>query len=283
MVILDGKSLAGKIIAGLKDEFSRLTKRPTLAVVVVGEDLVIRRFIEQKKKIAEELGVDFRTYEYPADISTNELRKRIATIVHDADPNGIIIQLPLTGHINTQYILNSIPPEKDVDVLSARAVGDFSVGKSKVLPPVVGAIAAFFEEYGIDYRKKHVVVVGAGRLVGKPVALWLANEKVSFTVVDENTSDITPFVKGADIIISGVGKPGLITGDMIKEGAVVIDAGASESSPSTGSGRQATLVGDVDFDSVSKKASHLTPVPGGVGPLTVAMIYKNLLTLATRK
>ena len=215
MVILDGKSLAGKIIAGLKDEFSRLTKRPTLAVVVVGEDLVIRRFIEQKKKIAEELGVDFRTYEYPADISTNELRKRIATIVHDADPNGIIIQLPLTGHINTQYILNSIPPEKDVDVLSARAVGDFSVGKSKVLPPVVGAIAAFFEEYGIDYRKKHVVVVGAGRLVGKPVALWLANEKVSFTVVDENTSDITPFVKGADIIISGVGKPGLITGDMI--------------------------------------------------------------------
>ncbi len=211
------------------------------------------------------------------------MRKRIAIIVHEADPDGIIIQLPLPPRISTQYILNSVPPEKDVDVLSARAVGDFSVGKSKVLPPVVGAIAALFHEYGIDYKTKHVVVVGAGALVGKPVAAWLANEKVSFTVVDENTPDISEFTKKADIIISGVGKSGLITDDMVKVGAVVIDAGTSEGSPSTGSGRQVSLVGDVDFDSASKKASHITPVPGGIGPLTVAMIYKNLLTLATRK
>lgn len=270
-IVMDGKALADKIIAGLKTEYARLGKKPALAAIVVGGDAVIRKFIARKKAVADELGVDFRVYEYPADISTNELRKRIAQIVHDADPAGIIIQLPLPPQANQQYLLNSVPPEKDVDVLSARAVGDFSVGKSKVLPPVVGAIAALFQEYGINYRTKHVLVVGAGTLVGKPVAAWLANEKVSFTVVDENTADILAFTKQADIIISGVGKPGLITGNMVKEGVVIIDAGTSESA--------GKLMGDVDFDSVSQKASHITPVPGGIGPLTVAMIYKNLFRL----
>lgn len=278
--LLDGKVLVQKVIAGLKEEYSRLAKQPSLAVVLVGENPVIQKFVSQKKKIAEELGVDFRVYDYPADISTNDLRKRLATIVHEADPDGIIIQLPLPEQINAQYILNSVPPQKDVDVLSARAVGDFTVGKSKILPPVVGAIKALFEEYKIDYRTKHIALIGAGRLVGKPVAMWLASEKVSFTVVGENTPDISEFTKKADIIISGVGKPGLITGNMIKEGVVIIDAGTSEGSPSTNSGQRASLVGDVDFDSVSKKASFITPVPGGIGPLTVAMIYKNLLVLA---
>lgn len=289
MVMLDGKQLAEKIIAGLKADIGE--KKLLLAAVIVprspqatgipagglgiGEDAVIRKFVAQKKKIADELGVSFRTYEYPTDISTNELRKRIATIVHDADPDGIIIQLPLPPHINTQYILNSVPPEKDVDVLSARAVGDFAVGKSKVLPPVVGAIQALFQEYGIEYKVKHVVVVGAGMLVGKPVAAWLANEKVSFTVVDEHTPDIAEFTKKADILVSGVGRPGLITGEIIKEGAVVIDAGTSESA--------GKVAGDVDFDSVAPKASFITPVPGGIGPLTVAMIYRNLFTLATQR
>ncbi|MBI4132082.1 MAG: bifunctional 5,10-methylenetetrahydrofolate dehydrogenase/5,10-methenyltetrahydrofolate cyclohydrolase [Candidatus Sungbacteria bacterium] len=280
VIIMDGKALADKIITGLKPEYARLGKKPALAAIVVGGDAVIRKFIERKKNVAGEFGVDFRVYEYPADISTNELRKRIAQIVHDADPEGVIIQLPLPPHVNQQYILNSVPPEKDVDVLSARAVGDFSVGKSRILPPVVGAIAALFQEYGIDYRSKHVVVVGAGTLVGKPVAAWLANEKVSFTVVDEHTPDIAEFSRKADVIISGVGRLGLITGNMVKEGAVVIDAGTSEAGgPSTALGAS-KFVGDVDSDSVSPKASYITPVPGGVGPLTVAMIYKNLLTLA---
>ncbi len=288
MIILDGKALAAKILEGLKAEIG--AKKLSLTVVVVGENPVIQKFIAKKKKVAQELGVDFRIYDYPADISANDLRKRLATIVHQADPDGIIIQLPLPPHINTQYILNSVPPEKDVDVLSARAVGDFAVGKAKVLPPVVGAIHALFQEYGIDYRARHVVVVGAGTLVGKPVAAWLANEKVSFTVVDENTPDISVFTQKGDIIISGVGKPGLITGDMVKEGAVVVDAGTSVShQPPATSNQQgarswkpgAALAGDVDFSSVSQKAAYITPVPGGVGPLTVAMIYRNLLTLAT--
>lgn len=272
MMLLDGRKLAQKILAEVKAEIG--DRKLSLAAVVVNADPAIRQFIGQKKKVAEELDVDFRLYEYEASISTNELRKRLAVIVHEADPDGIIIQLPLPGEINTQYILNSIPPEKDVDVLSARAVGDFTVGKAKVLPPVVGAVKALFEEYGIEYhRSKHVAVVGAGTLVGRPVAAWLANEKVAFTIVDENTPDIVEFTRKADIIISGAGKPGLITGDMVKEGAVVIDAGTSEVG--------GKLSGDVDYKTVAPKASFITPVPGGVGPLTVAVIYKNLLILAT--
>lgn len=266
MVILDGKQLAEKIIAGLKSEIGG--RKLSLGAVVVGGTPVIEKFIGQKKKAAEELGVDFRIYDYAAAISTNELRKRIATIVHDADPTGIIIQLPLPSHINTQYILNSVPSGKDVDVLSARAIGDFAVGKSPVVPPVVGAIQALFEEYRISLQDKYVVIVGAGTLVGKPVALWLLNEKGTFSVVEEGTPDIAAFTRQADIIISGVGKPGLITGDMVRDEVIVIDAGTSEAG--------GKLAGDVDFDSVSPKAAFITPVPGGVGPLTVAMIYRNL-------
>lgn len=273
MVILDGKALAAKILAGLKSEIGN--RKLSLGAVVLGDNPVIQKFIGQKKKVAEELGVDFRVYDYSADISTNELRTRIATIVHQASPEGVIIQLPLPPHINTQYILNSVPSEKDVDVLSARAIGDFAVGKSRIDPPVVGAIKALCKEYTIDYRGKYVVVVGAGALVGKPVAMWLLNEKATFSVVEEETADIAAFTKQADIIISGVGKPGLITGEMVRAGAVVVDAGTSESA--------GKLVGDVDFDSVSKRAGYLTPVPGGVGPLTVAMIYRNLFTLATQR
>ncbi len=283
MVILDGKALAGKIIAALKEEYARLPGKLSLAAVVVGSDAVVGKFIAQKKKVAEELGVDFRVYEYAPDISTNELRKRLAVLVHDADPDGIIIQLPLPPELNRQYILNSVPPEKDVDMLSARAMGDFAVGKSRILPPVVGAVKALLEEYHIDVGAKHVLVIGAGMLVGKPVALWLTNEKASFSVVGEHTPDISEFIKKADVIITGVGKPNLITGDMVKEGTVVIDAGTAESGDPAAEGGIGKLVGDVDFDSVSPKASYITPVPGGVGPLTVAMIYQNLLILAQSK
>lgn len=275
MVVLDGKRVSNEIIARLKHEFVKLSKKSSLAVVVVGEDAVVRRFINQKRKIADELGVDFRVYDYPGDISTNELRKHIATIVHDADPTGIVVQLPLPSQINTQYILNAIPAEKDIDVLSARAVGNFSVGKSSIYPPVVGAIRALLEEYQIVYQSKQWVVVGAGILVGKPAAAWLLREKITFSVVDEQTPDISPFVRAADIIVSGVGKPGLIMGEMVRDGVIVFDAGTSESA--------GKLVGDVDFDSVSGKASFITPVPGGIGPLTVAMIYQNLLMLAKQR
>ncbi len=275
MILLDGKNLSQKLLEELKQEVLNMKKKLRLAIVMVGNDPVTLKFIERKKKMAAEIGVDVRIYPFDDTITTNELRKRIAKIVHEEKNTAVIIQLPLPKHINEQYVLNAVTPEKDVDVLSAHAVGNFAVGKLLVLPPVVGAIKIFFEEYGIEYQSKYIVVVGAGRLVGRPISMWLLNAGATFSVVRSSTPDISVFTKQADIIISGVGKPDLITGGMVKDGVIVIDVGLSEIG-----GR---LVGDCNFDSVLKKASYITPVPGGVGPLAVATIFKNLLTLVKAK
>ena len=272
MVLLDGNALAQKIEKEIREAFLHTKKKLRLAIVVVGEDPVVRAFIEQKRKVASRLGIDTRVYPFVAEITTNELRKRIAEIVHEKKNSGVIIQLPLPPQINTQYILNSIPPEKDVDMLSARSIGNFTVGKSPIMPPVVGAIHMFFDEYGIAYREKSIAIVGAGNLVGRPMALWLARERIPFSLIEKDTPAPEKILREADIIISGVGTPGLITGDKVKEGVVVIDAGTSESG--------GKVVGDVDFDSVSKRASFITPVPGGIGPVAVAMLFKNLVTLS---
>ncbi len=274
MILMDGKALAEKIYAELRDEVSKSAKKYRLAVILVGENAVIEKFVEKKKKIGEHIGIDVRVYHFPESISATELRKRIAEIVHEEKNSGVIIQLPLPPHIEKQSILNAVVPEKDVDVLSARAVGNFSVGKSRIAPTVVGAIQELFREYKIDVKGKTVAILGAGALVGKPVATWILRESSVVTVITEETPNPEEILQKADIIISGIGKPGYITGDMVKEGVVVVDAGTSES--------EGKIRGDVDFDSVSKKASYITPVPGGVGPLTVAMIFKNLLVLAKK-
>ena len=272
MKILDGKKIADGMLAELKTKAAALSKKPRLAVVVVGEDPVIKSFIAQKKKAADAIGVEVRVYQFPADITTNELRKRIAEIVHEKKNSAVIIQLPLPPHINRQYILNAISPEKDADVLSARAIGAFAVGKSDIMPPVAGAIKKIFEQYDIDYHAKSIAILGAGALVGRPVALWLAGEGAGFTLITEHTPHPEAALRAADIVISGIGKARFVTGDMIKKDAVVIDAGTSES--------RGEITGDVDVDSVSAKASALAPVPGGVGPVTVAILLKNLFTLA---
>lgn len=272
MVLLDGRKLSTEILAQLREEVATMPKPVRLAVVMVGKDPAISKFIEQKKKAAGSIGVEVRLYPFAALITTNELRKRIAEIVHEEKNTGVIVQLPLPAHINKQYILNAVVPQKDVDVLSSRSLGNFIVGKSSILPPVTGAVKAFFEAYGIDYRKKQIVVVGWGNLVGRPVTLWLLNEGATVSVVSNATANPEEFLSRAEIVISGVGKPKCITGDMVRDGVVVIDAGTSES--------EGKLVGDVDFESVAPKASHITPVPGGLGPLTVAMLLKNVVTLA---
>lgn len=282
MILFDGKKLSRKILSEFKETVVGMTEKFRLGIVVVGGNPAVKSFIAQKRKAADGVGIDTRVYPFPAEITTNELRKRISEIVHEKRNSAVIIQLPLPGHINTQYILNSVPPEKDADVLSARAVGNFSVGKSPIMPPVAGAIKALFEEYGIDYKNKYIVILGAGNLVGKPTALWLLNEKATFSVIRSATRHPEEFLRQADIIISGIGKPGFITGNMVKDGVVLIDAGTSESEgPSTGLGIK-KLVGDADFDSVSAKCSYITPVPGGVGPLTVTMLFKNLVTLSKK-
>lgn len=273
--ILDGKKLAEKILKEVKSEAGKLEKPLRLAIVIVGEDPVVRKFVEQKKKKADEAGINIRIYPFSGAITTNELRKRLAEIVHEENNHGVIVQLPLPSHINAQYILNAVTPEKDVDMLSAKSLGNFVVGKSAIMSPVAGAIKAFFEEYKIEYQAKHIAVVGAGNLVGRPVALWLLSEHATFSVITKDTPDPASLLRSADIIISGIGVSGFISEEVVREGIVVIDAGTSES--------EGKMIGDVDFESVSSKASFITPVPGGVGPVTIALLFKNLVTLYNEK
>lgn len=259
----------------MKKEVAGTAAKLRLAVVMVGENPVIQKFVAQKKKIADSVGIDVRVYSFPEEITTNELRKKLSEIVHEKKNSGVIVQLPLPDHINTQYILNSVTPEKDVDMLSARSLGNFVVGKSPIISPVAGTVKAFFDSYEIPYRGKNIIIAGAGNLVGRPLALWLLSEKATFSVINKDTPDPVSFFKSADVIISGMGQPNFIKGDMVKEGVVIIDAGTSESG--------GKLVGDVEFASAAPKVSYITPVPGGVGPVAIAMLLRNLLTLSSQK
>lgn len=275
MILLDGKKLAQKIIADLKKEVTGMKKFLRLAVVVVGDDPVVQKFILQKQKVAKEIGVDFRIYPFEKNISSSDLRTRVAEIVHEKKNTGVIVQLPLPLHIGKQHMLNAITSQKDVDVLSSRAIGNAVVGKNPIISPVAAAVKALFDEYGIQCAGKRIVIMGNGALVGKPIALWFLSERIGFSIVDEDTPNALDLIKDADILISGIGKPGFITGTMVKNAVVIVDAGTSESG--------GKLAGDVDFDSVSNKASFITPVPGGVGPVTVAMLFKNLVELAKQQ
>lgn len=271
MILLEGQPIADRMKVELTEKVRALTMTPRLGIVVVGDDSVSEKFISLKEKFARTIGVEIRRYAFPASITTNELRARMNDIVHEARNDGVIVQLPLPSHIDTQSILNTVIPEKDVDVLSARAVGDFQVGKEKVMPPVVRAVVLLFKEYGISVKGKRAVVVGYGRLVGQPLATWLAREGAQVSIIADEVQYDPELLQCADIVISGVGKPRMITGNAIKENVIVVDVGASEVG--------GVVVGDVDIESVTKKAAYMTPAKGGVGPLTVAVIFENLLTL----
>ncbi len=301
-MIIDGRKIAEEIKNSLKKEIEISKNKLKLAIVQVGpvrsnqsridagKALPFRTsngiggnpsdiFVKQKVKFAEEIGVKTKVYNLPAGISTNKLRQNMAEISHIKENSGVILQLPLPKQINTQYVLNGIVLKKDVDVLSSRAFGDFSTDRSKILPPVVGATKIILDKAGVDLKGKRAVVIGRGILVGKPVAIWLINLGATVSVLNSSTPDIPKFTKEADIIISGVGKPDLIIPETVKEGVIIIDAGTSyrKSSFHLETGFP-SIVGDVAPE-VAEKASIFTPVPGGIGPITVAMIFKNLLGL----
>ncbi len=270
-MIVDGKKIADEILNELSSEIKELPKKLQAAAVLVGDKGSGRKFLDVKKKAAKKVGIELRIYEFPEDISNKELRKKLVQIVKGSTISGMIIELPLPEHLNTQYILNSIPEEKDPDVLSQKSQGSFFVGKSKILPPSVEAVKTILKVNHIEIKGKRCAVFGYGLLVGKPISHWLANGGATVDIINEFTKEPDKISKEADIIISGVGKPNLITADMVKDGAVVIDFGYEE--------LDGKLVGDVDFDEVSKKSSLITPVIGGVGPLVVATVLRNLVTL----
>jgi len=271
MKILDGKKLAEKILANLKKEAEKFKPRLSLAVVQVGENLISQVFINQKKKACEKIGVGFKLFKFPAKIKDSELKKAIEKIVKIPANSGVIIQLPLPKRFFPEDFLNLITEEKDVDVLSEHSLGKFYQGTLEILPPTVNGILQLLKDYKIVLKGKNVVIVGAGRLVGFPLATQLLKAKATLSVLNEWTRDTPSFTKKADILVSAVGKPDLIKANMFKKGVVVIDAGSSR--------KNGKVVGDVDFESASKKASHITPVPGGVGPLTVACLLENLVKL----
>jgi methylenetetrahydrofolate dehydrogenase (NADP+)/methenyltetrahydrofolate cyclohydrolase len=266
--ILDGKKLAERILRDLKKKIKKKHPKLTLGVVLVGENPVSEIFIKQKKRACEKVGINFKLFKFSEKINYIRLKKAIKKIVKRPAISGIIIQLPLPAKFFPEEFLNLIPEKKDIDVLSEKSLGKFYQGTLKILPPTVDGILRLLKNYKIKLKRKNIVIVGAGRLVGSPLAIQLLKEKATLSVLNEWTRDAPSFIKKADILISGTGRPNLIKGNIIKKGAVVIDAGTSY--------KKGKLVGDVDFKSVSKKASYITPVPGGVGPLTVAYLLKNL-------
>jgi methylenetetrahydrofolate dehydrogenase (NADP+)/methenyltetrahydrofolate cyclohydrolase len=271
MIILDGKKLSEKILNGLEKEIKGRRLKIKVAAVLVGKSQVSEIYIKKKEKACREVGIDFMLFHFPEKISGQELEKEIGKISKDKTISGVIVQLPLPKTINTQDMLNLIPPEKDIDVLSEITLGRFSRGTLPILPPVVSGVHHFLKEYKIETKGKNILIIGAGRLVGYPLAIWFLQQNATVSVLNKYTKNTESFTKKADILISGVGKPNLIRGNMIKKGVVAIDAGTSVES--------GKLSGDINFKEVSKKASYITPVPGGVGPMTVACLLENLVRL----
>ena len=272
--ILEGKKLANKILEELKAEIRKLNVQIELAIILVGNDPSSVSYVKQKQKTGDGLGVKVKIYNYKSDISTRKLRQEINKLNKNKKINGIIVQLPLPENINTENILDAVNPIKDVDVLSRESVGRLYKNKSKILPPTVAGIIELLNAYSIDYKNKNIGIIGHGVLVGKPASIVFANCGASIFMVRSSTKNKEDILKQADIIISGVGKPDLVTNDMVKNDAVIIDAGTSQ--------KDGKLVGDV-ADEVKKIASFITPVPGGVGPMTVAMLFRNLIELVKYK
>ena len=264
-MIIDGKKIADDLKNSLREEVLKLNKKLCLGIIKVGENIISEKFLELKRKFASDIGISSKTYDFPENISTSELRKQISRIVHTKEISGVIVQLPLPKHINLDYILNALPSRKDPDMLSRKSAG--------TLPPVVGAINRIFEDYGVWIEGKNVVVLGSGKLVGKPAAEWLMSQEATVCVLNSKSENIDYYLKNADIIISGIGKPRLVKPQMVKDGVVAIDCGTSES--------EGKLVGDFDLE-VANKASIFSPVPGGVGPITIAILFSNLVKLAKK-
>ncbi len=269
-VILDGQKLSKKILTTLTKKIEASNLRLGLAVIAIGKNKVSEVYLKQKRLACQNIGIGFKLYRFPKNISQKKLEEKIKQISKIKGNSGIVIQLPLPfSPLVASRFFNLIPLKKDIDCLGQTNFSRFCRGNKKNMPPVVSAISKFFKKYKIQVKDKNVVVIGAGRLVGLPVSFWLANNGAKITIVDKSTKNIKVPIKKADIIISGTGQANLIKGSMIKRGAVVVDVGTS-----TDKGR---VSGDVEKNSVLKKASFLAPVPGGVGPLTIACLLENLV------
>ena len=272
-MIINGKEIAEDIQRSLKEEIAARRMAPTLFVVIVGDNPVTEKFVAVKKRFAGNVGVIVEEKRFSEDINTEDLAFAVAQLGKKENA-GIIVQLPLPKTIDTKIILNTIPGTHDADLLGEETMRHFEEGKTEMLPPVVGAIKEILLRNSVFVGDKKVVIVGRGKLVGAPAAVWFRRHGSRVTLLGRDTTDIKPYTLVADIIVLGVGNPGMLTLDMIKPGVVILDAGTSEAG--------GKLAGDADLR-CAEKASVFTPVPGGIGPLTVAMLFKNLAELTKEK
>ncbi|MDO5444179.1 MAG: tetrahydrofolate dehydrogenase/cyclohydrolase catalytic domain-containing protein [Eubacteriales bacterium] len=273
-VRIDGKAVAAGIRGEVREEVKKLPRQPGLGVILVGEDPASQLYVRNKAKDCEECGIISRRYDLPVDTSEEEVLGIIRKLNEDATIDGILVQLPLPDTMNEQRIIEAIAPDKDVDAFHPETVGRMVRGDSPVWPCTPQGINELFRTYGISPDGKICVMVGRSNIVGKPMGLLMLREHGTVIYCNRHTPDLAVMTRQADILVVAAGHKGLITGDMVKEGAVVIDV-AMNRDPETGK-----FTGDVVFDEVEPIASYITPVPGGVGPMTRAMLMRNILTLA---
>ena len=280
MQLIDGKSLSKKVQNYVQSEVETLKKEqgivPGLAVIIVGDDPASHAYVSMKEKACKNVGFYSIAHKMPETITQEEIIQIIQMMNNNPHIDGILVQLPLPAHIDTDKILEVIDPKKDVDGFHAYNVGRMVTNLESFVACTPLGVMKLFEEYNINLEGQDVVVVGASNIVGKPMASLLLNKNATVTVTHIFTKDLASHTKKADIVIVGVGVPALIKEDMVKEGAIVIDIGINR----LDSGK---LVGDVDFENVSKKCSFITPVPGGVGPMTIAMLLENTLKSAQQR
>ena len=279
MKILDGKAVSLKVKESVKvraDELKKFGVEPTLAVVLVGEDKASQTYVRAKEKACNEYGIKSVAHRLSENTTQNELLALINVLNLDDSIHGILIQLPLPKHIDTNVVLAAIDPRKDVDGFHAVNVGKLVSGLEGFVPCTPLGVMEILKEYGIDVAGLNAVVIGRSNIVGKPMANLLLNASATVTVTHSKTKNLKEICKNADLIVAAIGKPFFLKADMVKDGAVVVDVGINR----LDDGR---LVGDVDFDEVAPKCSYITPVPGGVGPMTIAMLLNNTILAAQAK
>lgn len=271
-VILDGKAFANKVVEGLKEKTKNLQKKPKLAVIVAGDNPASLIYVRNKQRKAEEIGFDSLVIPLPGDVSEENLLEHIYILNEDDNVNAIMVQLPLPGHINKKRILEAVNPEKDADGFTSYNAGRLALGYDCYARPCTPkGIIKLLDEYKIDIEGKNVVIAGRSLIVGKPLSFLFEQRNATVTMIHSKTKNPAEIMRNADILVSAIGKPGFVTEDKVKEGAIIVDVGINRT--------ETGITGDVDFETVKKKASYITPVPGGIGPITVAMLMENTFEL----
>lgn len=272
-IYMDGKALAAKVKEEVAAQVAGMERKPGLAVVLVGDNPASRVYVNGKKKDCAECGIYSEEYAIPAETTQKELLELVETLNGREDIDGILVQLPLPRHLNEKEVLLAIRPDKDVDCFHPFNVGQLMIGEQGFRPCTPAGVMRMLKEYGIDPAGKHCVIVGRSNIVGKPQAMLMLRENATVTVCHTKTADLKAECLRADILVAAAGRVGLITGDMVKEGAVVVDVAMNRN-------EAGKLCGDVVFEEAAQRASYITPVPGGVGPMTRAMLMENTLYAA---